>query len=103
LGCDDVREYDRRVKRKTRGNGLRLETTWSFLTKYGAIGMVLGALIGLAIGNLAIGLAVGFIAGAVGGLIAGWQIGGRIQHDLEVPAVPPPGGWRRWDDEDDRD
>jgi uncharacterized membrane protein len=93
--------YDRKVREKVHGRVLRLETTWSFLTKYGAIGAVLGSLIGLAIGNLAIGLTVGLITGAVAGLITGWRIGGRIEHDLEVPAVPPSGGWRHWDDDDD--
>ena len=82
------------------GRVLRLETTWSFLTKYGAIGAVLGSLVGLAIGNLAIGLTVGLVTGAVAGVIAGWRIGGRIGHDLEVPPAPPPGGWRRWEDDD---
>ena len=43
------------MRDKIHGRVLRLETTWSFLTKYGAIGAVLGSLIGLAIRNLAIG------------------------------------------------
>jgi uncharacterized membrane protein len=103
VATGDLREYDRTVRRKTPGGGLQLPTTWSFFTKYSLIGMLLGALVGQLAGNVVIGLTIGFITGAVGGLIAGWRIGGRIEHDLEVPPVPPPGGWRRWDDEDDSD
>ena len=91
------------MRDKIHGRVLRLETAWSFLTKYGGIGAVLGSLVGLGIGNLAIGLTVGLITGAIAGVIAGSRIGGRIEHDLEVPPVPPPGGWRRWGDKDDWD
>lgn len=47
------------------------------------------------------GLGLGAVIGGVIGLVAGLFLARRTSTDLNKPVVPPPGGWRRWDEDDD--
>ena len=65
------------------------------------IGLGLGALIGLAFNNVGAGAGIGLAVGVVAGLFASVSLAKRMGRDLATGPTPPPGGWRRWDDDDD--
>jgi uncharacterized membrane protein len=65
------------------------------------LGAVIGAAIGIPFGNWQLGLGIGAVVGAVIGLVGGLIGARRMSSELNKPVIPPPSGWRRWDDEED--
>ena len=79
------------------------QTVQSSAALFGAIGLAIGILIGLAIGNGGAGAGIGLIGGAVLGLVIGLRLARGVDRDFDTRPAPPPGGWRRWNDDDEWD
>lgn len=79
--------------------GARPRVAWHFAYISAVVTGVLGLGIGALLGNPGIGAGAGLVIGGLLGAIAGWQLTNRMERD--AASAPPPGGWRRWEDDDD--
>ena len=76
---------------------------FTFGTMFAVACLGIGALIGFAFNNVEAGASIGLVVGVVIGLLGSMSLARRLGRDIATPPTPPQGGWRRWDDDDDRD
>jgi hypothetical protein len=65
------------------------------------VGLGAGALIGFALNNVGAGAGIGLAVGVVAGLFLSVYLARQMGRHFATPPTPPPGGWRRWDDDED--
>ena len=75
----------------------------TFGTMFAVACLGIGALIGFAFNKVEVGASIGLAIGVVIGLLGSASLARRLGRDIATPPTAPQGGWRRWDDDDDRD
>ena len=78
----------------------RFQLVHLILFLFVGLGAALGAGVGVLLGDWQRGLSVGSLVGAGIGLALGLVIARRVSTELSKPLVPPPEGWRRWDEDE---